>query len=541
MKKLITPTYVFNTANRTVDLSAMTDFDITKLYEIVNITRNELIYSHYPKDNTLETGVLKRGFTSVSGSVITLEMDTSLMNDSDNLVFLYEEDTTSVPNDTTVGNSTLVSSVPQNLTRMCFQKAISNNVDTDYLELIRTGTGMTVGQTAGTLSLASGTTARSETIIRSKKSWNGSIRLYIKNILSQRIVNNNFIVELVDIVGDSLAYVINSATSITVKIPNNTFTLENVGQSISIGNFNGTGTFLSGRYVIASISGNDVTFTVSGFAAGTGTCSLFGRSFYRLLYDSTTVTQAKFDTARCGYGSGDTTITTLTSASPGHMIVLTGSDVNATIADQLVASSGLVSRTVRGSRVEKVPGGGVDLKLQIRVLNGTTAPATTTVWTIGEVVIANYSSQDVAIQNVQPQSVASGLPVEIIKTIAAPTQPVSGTVTANSGTNGMAAYADSVTNLAGAATFTGTSRDGGATQAYARFVAKAFSDVAGTLRIEQSADNTNWRRATADTAVGAGSVVQLEIFATARYHRVIYVNGAGAQSQFILNSAYLRV
>lgn len=94
MKKLITPTYVFNTANRTVDLSAMTDFDITKLYEIVNITRNELIYSHYPKDNTLETGVLKRGFTSVSGSVITLEMDTSLMNDSDNLVFLYEEDTT---------------------------------------------------------------------------------------------------------------------------------------------------------------------------------------------------------------------------------------------------------------------------------------------------------------------------------------------------------------------------------------------------------------------------------------------------------------
>lgn len=90
-----------------------------------------------------------------------------------------------VPNDTTVGNSTLVSSVPQNLTRMCFEKAISNNVDNDYLELIRTGTGMTVGQTAGTLSLASGTTARSETIIRSKKLEWIDPSLYKKHLISK--------------------------------------------------------------------------------------------------------------------------------------------------------------------------------------------------------------------------------------------------------------------------------------------------------------------------------------------------------------------
>jgi hypothetical protein len=126
------------------------------------------------------------------------------------------------------------------------------------------------------------------------------------------------------------------------------------------------------------------------------------------------------------------------------------------------------------------------------------------------------------------------------------TQPVSGTVTvssttANIGTNGMSAFADSSTNLAISATFTGTSRDGGATQAFARFVARAFADVAGTFRIEQSADNTNWRRATPDQAVGANSVVELAVFATARYHRVVYVNGAGAQTVFLVNSAYLRI
>lgn len=126
------------------------------------------------------------------------------------------------------------------------------------------------------------------------------------------------------------------------------------------------------------------------------------------------------------------------------------------------------------------------------------------------------------------------------------TQPVSGTVTvtsttANIGTNGMSAFADSVANLGISATFTGTSRDGGATQAFARFVARAMSDQAGTFRIEQSADNTNWRRATADIAVAANTVTELTVFATARYHRVIYINGGVAQTIFIINSAYLRI
>jgi hypothetical protein len=113
--------------------------------------------------------------------------------------------------------------------------------------------------------------------------------------------------------------------------------------------------------------------------------------------------------------------------------------------------------------------------------------------------------------------------------------------TANIGASGMIAYADSSTNLASSATFTGTSRDGGATQGYNRFVAKAFANVEGTLRIEQSSDNTNWRRATADTVVAAGSVVELATTATARYHRVIYINGAIAQTQVLINSAYLRI
>lgn len=103
-------------------------------------------------------------------------------------------------------------------------------------------------------------------------------------------------------------------------------------------------------------------------------------------------------------------------------------------------------------------------------------------------------------------------------------------------------YNDSVTALAGAATFTGTARDvaiaAGSVQPFAAFNATAFADQAGTLRIEMSNDSTTWRRATADTAVAAGAVVTLSVPVVTRYYRVVYVNGATLQGAFMLNSSY---
>lgn len=120
------------------------------------------------------------------------------------------------------------------------------------------------------------------------------------------------------------------------------------------------------------------------------------------------------------------------------------------------------------------------------------------------------------------------------------TQPVSGTVTGNIGTAGLTVYTDSSTNLAGAAAFTGTSRDGGATPAYNMFVASAFADQSGTLKIQKSTDNTTWRDA-AIVAVAAGVPQELTVKCTARYYRAYYLNGATLQTQFLLTSAYQRI
>ena len=338
----------------------------------------------------------------------------------------------------------LVRQIPQDIDRIGFTKAISNNVDSEWGALVGSiGTGMSVNQTGGNLVITSGTTARSETIIRSNDSWIGGVRLRARSTLSQRIVNNNFFVELVDVIGDGLTYTISSATVLvvnfnTTEIPSNPFTAENVGQSVYVGLFSGTGTFLSGRYPIASVSGNNVTFTVSGFAPGTGTCSVFGHSYYQLIYTGTTPTNANFDTQRNGYATGATVATINTTATPGHLAIITGNDVVATFADQLVASATAIQQTIRANRVENIPDD-KNLRLQIRVQNGATAPASSTTWTIGFVSVSNYANTDVAIQDVRPMTVSNALPVEIMRGVALATQPVSGTVTANLGTGGTAA------------------------------------------------------------------------------------------------------
>lgn len=136
----------------------------------------------------------------------------------------------------------------------------------NILDLRQTGSGMAVSQSGGNLVITSGTTTNSETVIRSKVPFTGSLFARAKSILSQRIVNNTFRLELADLVGDNLSYTINSATSVTVTFPagTNPFTSANVGQSMRLSCITGAAG-IPGRYAIASVSGDTVTYTVSAW------------------------------------------------------------------------------------------------------------------------------------------------------------------------------------------------------------------------------------------------------------------------------------
>lgn len=103
-------------------------------------------------------------------------------------------------------------------------------------------------------------------------------------------------------------------------------------------------------------------------------------------------------------------------------------------------------------------------------------------------------------------------------------------------------YNESVTAQAAAATLTGTARDvavaAAAVHRYSAFNAMAFADQAGTMRIEVSNDNVTWRRITADVAVAANTPVILSVPVMTRYHRVVYINGATLQTAFMLNTSF---
>ena len=82
MKTAVTYSYTFNPAAKTIDFASFPTFDIKKLYAVVNITANQLIYA---------VGQSKFGYSSLTGTVLTLNYNTAAMNASDKLMILYDD------------------------------------------------------------------------------------------------------------------------------------------------------------------------------------------------------------------------------------------------------------------------------------------------------------------------------------------------------------------------------------------------------------------------------------------------------------------
>lgn len=448
--------------------------------------------------------------------------------------------------------------IPADFWRCGFSGVGAGLVTTD-LTLLQTGAGMTVSQAGGNLVIATGTTANAETVIRSNRTFRGGLAKRFKMILSQRIANQTFRVELADLVGDALAYTINSATSVTVSFPagTNPFTAANVGQSMRLSRIAGAAG-VPGRYAIASVSGDTVTFTVAGWpASGTGTLSLYGRNSMWAEYSGTTATNAIADAARDGWASGNTTLTINTTASPGHVLQLTTDTLSAAWSDALVASATAQQWTARGNRIENIPDDDVELYLFIVVQNGSTAPASTTTMTMGYVQVEMQGRQKVRIATSDQAGATQGVPVNVQGVV--PVSMGTNTPQLSAGTNraGFVAGAgiwfdDTSTSLAANATFTGTSRDLTVTATATAFAnaatyaqelrVSAEADVSGTLWLEVSRDNTTWRRVkSVPTAAVAGGGHYAEIVhrPSWRYARVGFTNGATVQARLTVGSVLM--
>jgi hypothetical protein len=298
----------------------------------------------------------------------------------------------------------------------------------------RLGTGVSVSQSSSNLVVATGTTANSEFLARSTQSFRGAFIARYKTILSQRIANQNFVALLADSIGEGLSCTINSATSITVTKTAHGFTADNVGQFMYVGAINGANG-VPGRYAIASVPSVDtINFTVAGWpASGSCTVDLFGWHYIRSAYSGTSATQAFVDAQRRGWNSGDTTATISTTASAGHVMQMYADGRNVNWADTTAASTTTPTVTTRASRIENIPDDDVELYFYLWSFNGSTAPASTTNWTIGFAAVEDVVNVPTFIAGVRPLGSQAALPTSVVGTAT-----VSGTITLGTG-SGLAA------------------------------------------------------------------------------------------------------
>lgn len=381
--------YRFAAAAKTITLTGV-DVDLSRLRGVHNQTRG--VWYFLPGDTIYIP-------TVTAPNVITLNagVDTTGHADSDKLIILYD-----VPEDHI------------DVWRTTFGRVYTNAVDPRFFNLLQTGGGMTVNQIGGNLVVACGTTTNSETILRSVRPFSGSNILRYISTLSQRNANNNCIVELVDIIGDALAFTINSATSVTVTVPAGTLDTTNVGGQMHIGRITGAAG-IPILATVAGVSGNNVTFTVAGWpATGTGTCSVFGLNAVEFRYTGTTNTVVSMLSRRMGYQTAEgITITATSAASLVEANIFAGTRMN--FHERVITSLTTGVSTFRGDRVVNLPDEDTELYLQVRALNGTAAPTGTT-WTMGIMSVSDLAIQPVAIAQVesgarqQTESTINGIP-----------------------------------------------------------------------------------------------------------------------------------
>jgi hypothetical protein len=428
--------YTFNASGKQVTLTGVTA-NVEKVRLIKNLTTNTYIYKF--------TDALT---ISAAGSVITFTGSNLGMLNTDDLLIQYDLDTSldtqlvglnnlliDMPLDVTP--SLPIRQSPQKYNDCSFAQVGSGILTPDFTQ-IAAGSGMTVSQSAGNLVIATGTTVNAEFVARGVYLANGAQTLKQITTLSQRIANNNFFIELVDIIGDALAYNIVNTTTVDVTKTAHGFTAQNVGQRIDLCALSSVGVPMEG--VIASIpDANTIRFTVAGYpASGSGTLSLTGWNKIELLYTGTTATNLNFNTRRRGWQNTANTATINTTAS-GHLVSVNTEYGISSLSDKtLVAGIALTDRT---SWDTNIPTPDVNMYVQIRAKNGTTAPASTTTWTIGMVRLEDYSATQVAISSTRQQSLNNSLPVRVL---SAPSTAVTGTVTANIGTGALAAGTNAI-------------------------------------------------------------------------------------------------
>lgn len=440
------------------------------------------------------------------------------------------------------GESLTVDSVP-----LVWQLPLTGAVS-DAWDVVTSG-GVTASLSSGVLTVASGTTAGGYAELLSKQVFNFPARLMsILQSGATRQANTHHYVEFVQVddfgaiseVG-SCGWDIGGSVSTTVTLAS--FEVQSSGLRPQVSAASTVTTTAGGAVFEIEPSLDEVGFyTRVGESLGSGRAASY-------------VKQQQIPDAAGNYKLRIRSMNHAAWKSVGGAVAGTGNVIRLTVTTHGYATSNVVwvealngvtdnGNRVRGNYTVTVVDANT-IELQGTVFGGTYVSGS------GRVALAAAPAASVNFQFLSLTVLESNeLAVEVTggrgSSLAGQAIPVAMATALPAGTaiiGGLAEnimYADSSTVLAASATFTGTARDTGAGLTGARTTVNgyAFSDVAGTIRIEQSTDNVTWRRTTADTAVAANSFAFVVCPIVMRYWRVVYVNGAAAQTAFTITSSF---
>lgn len=376
--------------------------------------------------------------------------------------------------------------------RDTFRDAFFNYDTTKVWQAVQTGAGalVSLGGTSGGsryLNIATGVGANEETIILSRTTFKMPCKLLVGLTMSQRIASQEVYVELVGV--DSTGAVETEST----------FASPNVNNATNAASFKFDGTAATSN--IYTVRGNGIGELVS---------------------------------------AASTFATTAPNGTSPNFQAATIFEIAADMEEVFFAArnvDSLGAQVAGFKRTQCLPDPSKDYKVRVRVKNLAPAPASTTSVRIHSVRVLDMArlSVDFARHMGRASDAAASLPTAITGALPTGFNTIGGISLASAAP---IVNTETTTALAASATFTGPTRDAGATNIMRRFVATAFADQAGTFRLEMSTDNTTWRRATADTTVAANAVVTLDVTIVTRYCRCVFVNGATAQGAMLVASAF---
>ncbi|MEH7209611.1 hypothetical protein V7094_25925 [Priestia megaterium] len=462
-------------------------------------------------------------------------------------------------------------------TQKKFRDAFSSaSIDTTKWKVVQTGSGATVSQSGGVLSIATGTTASAETIIESLETFTIPFRGMFGIMLSQRIANQEFYLEMVSV--DPITGATDDKNSASWQLTGTTST---------------TGYYQVGSGGMARLTSGGATIaSTASYAIKEIECFADETWFHDRAMDSTSGRTASWVRhqqipdpnqlykVRIRAKNLSTAPASTTTMSLQYITVIDYAELTTEITASRGASSAGMSMPVQ---VANSPTVYANLQAYngIGVLTTTNlgASATYTASSQDGGTSPNYNSYRVMIAHTAGSTPAHlvfeqstdnttfrethRVPIpsdgqyrtfefpwmaryvrcKVINGSVAQTlmflQVLHTRIDGSFDTDKTLTFVNSTTALGANATFTGTTLNLGSNHSINRHRAVVYADQAGTLYFDQSRDGTNWRT-TKSQAFNIGDLLQVEDNITMQYVRVRYVNGATAQTAFDFSSALIR-